>query len=174
MPRRSLLRAPFPRYSYGMKRLLLAGSLALLFALSRVGARAEQDDAFGSLIGMADSASNDKGPQADLDEMRASSTPPEGTKPDSPAPASEESATRPAAPAPVPASAAPAAPKRRRVEPRRDDGLGAVAVPAASAPRVWTKLFSSLLPPMARVSSFEVSASTGAGRGRAKIGRAHV
>ncbi|MCR4294725.1 MAG: hypothetical protein NUW21_04275, partial [Elusimicrobia bacterium] len=47
-----------------MKRFLLAGLLVVPFALSRSGVRADEHDAYGSLIGMAASASSDKGPRA--------------------------------------------------------------------------------------------------------------
>jgi hypothetical protein len=138
-----------------MKRLLLAGSLVLPFAL----ARAQQGDAYGSLVGMADSASSDHGPQAgeigsDLAGERLGSEPPEAAKTDSEAPAGERSEVSAAVAAPAPA------PKRERVKPKREDDEPAVSVPAAAAPRVWTKLFSSLLPNMARGSAFEVAAST--------------
>ena len=42
----------------------------------------------------------------------------------------------------------------------------AVTVPAPQAPRIWTRLFASLLPPMPRASEFEVAASTAAPRAR--------
>lgn len=149
-----------------MKRLLLAGLLVLPFAL----ARAQQDDAYGSLVGMADSASSDRGPQAgeigsDLAGERLGSEPPEAAKTDSEAPASERSEAKVEAPAPA------RAPKRERVKPKREDDLPAVSVPAAAAPRVWTKLFSSLLPSMTRGSSFEVSASTAARQARPEPAR---
>ena len=113
-----------------MKRLLLAGPFLLIFALS--GARADPNDAYGSLVGMADSASRDQGPQAgEISPARAG-----------------KSAKK--APAPAPGA---------RSEAAKDNDAPFVAVPAAAAPRAWTRLFSSLLPPMARVP-FGVAVST--------------
>ncbi len=126
-----------------MKRLLLAAILVLSFALIRAGARAEADDAYGSLVGMADSATGDRGPQAGE------------IPPDNPA---------------MPASAAiPArAPKKTSAESPKDEDAPAVSVPPAAPPRVWTRLFASLLPPPARPASFEVALSTAPRRARAK------
>lgn len=140
-----------------MKRLLLAGLLALPLALSRTGARADQDDAYGSLVGMADSAASDRGPEAgavppDSPAMEEASFSP---APSAEAPSPEGATARagkPAKPAPAPAA--------RREAPTKEDDAPAVAVPAAAAPRVWTRVFASLLPPMNRASSFEVAAST--------------
>ena len=139
-----------------MKRLLLAGLLAVPVALSRSGARADQDDAYGSLIGMAGSAASDRGPEA-------GGIPPDNPSmeqgPASPAPSAEAPA---AAAAPAPAAKPAPAPSARREAVESDDAPS-VAVPAATAPRVWTKVFSTLLPPMARAAAFEVEASTSAG-----------
>lgn len=137
-----------------MKRLLLAGLLILPFAL----ARAEKDDAYGSLVGMADSAASDKGPEAD--EIPSGTAPVEerraAAKPSGEEAGAEFGAARidkPAEKASAPASASkPAASKT-------DDDEPLVSVPAAS-PRVWTRLFASLLPPMTRIAAFEVAAST--------------
>ena len=117
----------FPRYSRGVKRLLLAG-LLLLPAL----VRAESGDAYGSLVGMADGASSDKGP--DAGEL----------------------------PKDEPAKASVPAPARKE----KGDEAAAVTVPAPQTPRIWTRLFASLLPPMRRVAVFEVEASTAAPRAR--------
>lgn len=137
-----------------MKRLLLAGLLVLPLALSRTGARADQDDAYVSLVSMADSAASDRGPEAgaippdspSIEE--ASSTP----APSVEGPAPEAAPVRTAKPAPAPAA--------RREAPTKEDDAPAVTVPAAAAPRVWTRVFATLLPPMRRASSFEVAAST--------------
>jgi hypothetical protein len=145
-----------------MKRLLLAGTFLLPFAI----VHAQQNDAYESLVSMADSAAEDKGPRADLDEDRSASAAPEAANTDLEAPAGAGSEVRgearseakPAAPAP--------APKRERPAPRHDDDAPPVAVPAAAAPRVWTKMFSSLLPSLARVPAFEVSVSTVVRRSR--------
>jgi len=137
-----------------MKRLLLAGLLVVPVALSRTGARADQDDAYGSLVSMADSAASDRGPEAGVvppdnpSNEEPSSTP----APSADAPAPEAAPARTAKPAPSQAA--------RRAAPTKEDDAPAVAVPAAAAPRVWTRVFASLLPPMTRVPSFEVAAST--------------
>ncbi|MEQ1919307.1 MAG: hypothetical protein ABL955_08920 [Elusimicrobiota bacterium] len=143
-----------------MKRLLLAGLLVMTMALSRAAALAGQDDAYGSLIGMADSAARDKGPEAG--DMPADLGNRDGGHPGADAPkpvietgSAERREVKPVAQAP--------APKREAV---KDDGAPSVAVPAAPAPRVWTRLFSSLLPPAARVSGFDVAVSSAARRGR--------
>lgn len=125
-----------------MKRLLLAGLLVLPFAL----ARAQQSDAYGSLVGLADSASSDKGPQA------GEILPDDGS-------ARIETPVKKAA-----------APGTKR-EAAKDGDAPSVSVPAAAAPRVWTRLFASLLPAMTRVPSFEVAASTAARRGRPEPAR---
>lgn len=140
-----------------MKRLLLAGLLVLPLALSRTGARADQDDAYVSLVGMAGSAASDRGPEAGA------------MPPDNPSIGEASSAPAPSVEGPAPVAAparnekpAKPAPAARREGPPRDkeDDAPAVAVPAAAAPRVWTRVFASLLPPMRRASSFEVALST--------------
>ena len=144
-----------------MKRLLLAATFLLPFAI----VHAQQNDAYESLVSMADAAAEDKGPRADLDGERSAPAAPEAAKADSEAPAGvgsevpgeARSEAKPSAPAP--------APKRERPAPRHDDAPS-VPVPAAAAPRVWTKMFSSLLPSLARIPAFEVSASTAVRRGR--------
>lgn len=137
-----------------MKRLLLAGLLVIPVALSRTGARADQDDAYGSLVSMADSAASDRGPEAgsippDSPAMEEAAS---SAAPSPAAPSPEAAPARTAKPAPTPAA--------RREAPTKEDDAPAVAVPVAAAPRVWTRVFSSLLPPMRRASSFEVSLST--------------
>lgn len=138
-----------------MKRLLLAGLLALPLALSRTGARADQDDAYGSLVGMAGSAASDRGPEA-------GDIPPDNpsieTRSSSPAASAAPAAAYAPARAEKPAKPVPAPAAKR--EAAKDDDAPSVAVPAASAPRVWTKVFSTLLPPAARAAGFEVAAST--------------
>lgn len=139
-----------------MKRLLLAGLLVIPVALSRTGARADQDDAYGSLVSMADSAASDRGPEAGAIPPDAPSIEEGFSAPAASAPSPEAAPSRtekPAKPAPAPAA--------RREAAIKDDDAPAVAVPAAAAaPRVWTRVFASLLPPMRRASSFEVAAST--------------
>jgi hypothetical protein len=136
-----------------MKRLLLAGLLVLPLALSRTGARADQDDAYGSLVSMADSAASDRGPEAgavppDSRAVGEASSSAAGPSPES-APARAETHAKPA---PAPAA--------RREAPSKEDDAPSVPVPAAAAPRVWTRVFSALMPPMTRVTAFEVAAST--------------
>jgi len=144
-----------------MTRLLLAVTL-LLPALSR----AEQDDAYGSLVGMASVAAADKGPDAGEPPKgeparETSAAKPEETEPgerevqiaSEPAPNKTPSATA-TAPAPAPA------PGRES----KDDSGRAVTVPAPQPPRIWTRLFASLLPPATRAAAFEIEASTAAPR----------
>lgn len=140
-----------------MKRLLLAGLLVLPVVL----ARAQTGDAYGSLVGMADSAARDRGPQIDSDLAgeRLGSESPEAGKTGIEAPTDVSSEVKAVAPAPAPA------PAPKRVKPRREDDEPVVFVSVA-APRVWTKIFSSLLPHMTRGSSFEVATSTTARRAR--------
>ena len=144
-----------------MKRLLLAGLLVAPLALSRLDARADQDDAYVSLLGMAGSALSDRGPEAGemppdapAIEARYSSAAA------SSAPDSTRAAVRSAEPAEK------AAPRRERGAPGRGEGSPPVAAPPAPVPRVWTKVFATLLPPAARAASFEVSASTAPRRAR--------
>lgn len=139
-----------------MKRLLLAGLLVIPVALSRTGARADEDDAYVSLVSMAGSAASDRGPEAGA------------VPPDNPSIGEASSAPAPSVEAPAPERVpAPAAPKARASSPaaerearKRDDDAPAVTVPAAAAPRVWTRVFSALVPPMRRAPSFEVALST--------------
>lgn len=150
-----------------MRRLPLAVLLVLAVALSRAGVRAEPDDAYGSLVGMADSAAGDKGPQAGdiprdnapADEGRiAAATSSEAPKTDF----GSAQAVRPAKKAAMPGAKAA----------QKEGDAPSVAVPAASAPRVWTKVFSSLIPSLTRVASYEIAASTAAHRVRLEGSRA--
>lgn len=140
-----------------MIRLLLA---VLLVVAPAAFSRAEQDDAYGNLIGMADSAATDKGPDAGEIPAGAPKTeaPAEQAPKDAPAPAEAAEGPKPE-PAPTAKPAPPVRPARKE---RADDDGPLVAAPAAPAPRVWTRLFASLLPPPAPVGSFEVAASTSA------------
>ena len=144
-----------------MKRLLLAGLLVTTMALSRAVALAGHDDAYGSLLGMADSASSDRGPEAG--EM-----PPDRPKDDQGRPVSV--ATETLTPifesrAIVRSEVKPVAAAPRRQD-RKDGDALAVAVPVASTPRVWTRIFAALLPSMAMPSSYEVAVSSAARRER--------
>ncbi len=143
-----------------MKRWMLAG-LLVPFALTRTGARADPNDALGSLVGMAGAAASDKGPEAGeippdeapVEERRAAAAPAED------APKTEFGSAQIAKPerkTPTPAA--------KREAAKEDEPV--VTVPAAAEPRVWTKLFSSLLPPMTRAIFFEVEESTAARRVR--------
>lgn len=151
-----------------MKRLLLAGLLVLPLALSRTGVRAGQDDAYGSLVGMADSAAGDKGPQAGdippdnapAEEPRVSGTP------SGDAPKTQFGSARARTPANKTASS------RTKRAAAKDDDMPSVVVPAVSAPRIWTKVFSALIPSMTRPASYEVAASTSSRRARPEPPRA--
>ncbi len=139
-----------------MKRLLLAGLLILPLALSRPGARAEQGDAYGSLVGMADVAGTDKGP--DAGEMPRDTA---GEKRITPgAPSGETIRAEYAAPRAEAPAKRPAAPAAKR-EAARDDDAPSVVVPAPGPRRVWTRLFASLVPSMRPAPDFEVNVSTG-------------
>ncbi len=146
-----------------MIRLLLAVSLVCAPAGF---SRAEQDDAYGNLIGMADSASSDKGPDAGEippdTAARPNSSSGEPSKAESP---TDESPKPEAAAAPAPVK--PAQPVRPAARERADDDSAAVAAPATPAPRVWTRVFAALMPPMTRIDTFEVASSTVPARPRA-------
>jgi len=148
-----------------MKRLLLAAILVVSFALIRARARAEADDAYGSLIGMADTAAGDRGPQAG--EIPHDNPAMPKRRAENPAPYASGAAELESAPLVAVTASAPAAPKPRR-EALKDDDSPAVSVPPAAPPRVWTRLFASLLPSPARPALFEVELSTAPRRVRAK------
>jgi hypothetical protein len=153
-----------------MKRAFLAGLLLLPLALARTRA---QETAYVSLVGMADSASTDRGPQAgeipqgDLAPMegRPASEPNDGS-------AGSFSSTAPESPIIARPEDAPPKPAAKPVkrEARKEGDAPTVAVPAPSAPRIWTQFFSSLLPASSPASSFEVAVST-VPRVRAKTAR---
>lgn len=142
-----------------MKRLLLAGLLVAPFALSRMGARAEQDDAYGSLVGMADSAASDQGPHA-------GAIPPENASTEENRaaghPSGDELRTEFGSVL-IKKTAKHASAPGAKSEAAKDDAPS-VSVPAVSASRIWTSLFASLLPSMSRVPSYEVAVSTAAPR----------
>jgi hypothetical protein len=128
-----------------VKRIPLAALLALgSFAFARA-----DDGAYKNLVGMARAAATDRGPDVDDAPERASSEPDalKDAVADVPAPGSSE------APAPKPA-AAPAA----------------VAAPAAEKPRLWTRLYATLLPswrrPPSLSTAFDPAVSTGPVRAR--------
>jgi len=138
-----------------MKRALLAGLLLLPFTLARA------ETAYVSLIGMADSASTDRGPQA-------GDIPPGGSEAmqgRSAAEGGDESAESFSSPARAvakieerPSQAAAQEPAER--EAGKENASPAVAMPAPAAPRIWTQFFSSLLPATPSVPSFEIAVST--------------
>jgi hypothetical protein len=139
-----------------MKRVLLAVVVLLPFALARTRA---QETAYVSLVGMADSAATDRGPQAG--EI------PQGDRAGIEGHAATEPRTEPetAPAAPIVAKTAYAssyapAPKRAKREAEKEGEAPMVAAPAPSAPRIWTSFFSSLLPAASSVPSFEVAVST--------------
>jgi len=131
----------------------LAALIALgLFALARA-----DEGAFKSLAGMAQAAPA-AGPEAD--DAPTDAAPKMGALRDAvadiPSPrAAASSAPSPAAAAPAPSSAAKPAPAPAAAAPAA----------AASAPRLWTRLYSTLLPswrpPQLLSSSFEAPLSTG-------------
>ncbi|PIR18168.1 MAG: hypothetical protein COV48_07855 [Elusimicrobia bacterium CG11_big_fil_rev_8_21_14_0_20_64_6] len=132
-----------------MKLLLLAGLLVL------PSARAQQSDAYGSLVGMAVSAASDPGPQVGTVSPATTVAVERGYEtisPDTQA-RTEFVAGRSAWPAKS------ARTSRSERETERDDSP-AVVMPRAAVPRVWTRVFSALLPPMVRISSYEVAVST--------------
>ncbi len=152
----------------GVIRLLLAAALVL-----PLSARAEERDAYGSLVAMGESAKTDKGPDAGelaLPENGSRDKKPEekGAAPDGENDLNPEAAPAPARSAPaVSTSAAPAPAKE-------EAGRPAVLAQAGRAPRVWTSLFASLLPPLRPASDvplFEVAVSTAALRPRPLVVR---
>lgn len=145
-----------------MGRLLCAG---LLLAALAASSRAEED-AYVALVGMALSASTDRGPEAgDLPKDSAKggaareAAPDEGSSTAEPLKDAVKSPEEPAPAAPAPASAAVMKTEEKRA------AAPAVAVPADRAPRVWTRFFASLSPSMPTLEpKFEAPASTSAAR----------
>jgi hypothetical protein len=112
---------------------------ALLIAVGLASARADEG-AYGSLMGMARSASQDRGPDAD----------------DGSAPARDD-AMRDALKDAVAQTPAPRDAARARSVPaaETEQGRAPVSVPAAPAPRLWTRLYSTLIPSWRRTASFK-------------------
>ena len=135
-----------------MIRLFLAVLLVLPVAAL---VRADEDNAYGSLVGMADSASTDKGPEAG--EI-PSDLAPTGRRTESEPPADQTGPAEPAVARVEEKKIVSAGPAPSRA--RKENNAAAVAVPVAPAARVWTRLFASLLPPMTRVASFDIEVST--------------
>ena len=138
-----------------MNSLLLS---ALLVTSVSIGARAEQSDAYVSLVGMADSASTDKGPEPGeiasntIEEQRSSDDASSSVEPKTEIGSSPVEALTVTTPEPKPVIA--------RAPSRKEDDTPVVIVSQARSPRIWTKLFASLLPPMTRIELFEVKASS--------------
>jgi hypothetical protein len=130
-----------------VKIMPLAALLALgFFAFARA-----DEGAYKNLVGMAQAAATDRGPDADDAPERAAT----GTE------ALKDALTdvrAPRAAAGVPAS--PAAFAAAKADPAPIF----VSVPAAPKPRLWTRLYSTLVPssrrPAFRSSGFEAAAST--------------
>ncbi|HEX4046520.1 MAG TPA: hypothetical protein VH309_01725 [Elusimicrobiota bacterium] len=116
-----------------MKRITMAALLALgAFAFARA-----DEGAYKNLVGMARAAATDRGPDPDDAPPRAGTTD-----------ALKDSLTD--VPSPRAAAAEPQPPEG-------GSGPGAVAVPAASQPRVWTLLYSTLLPPRRSRASLQAA-----------------
>jgi hypothetical protein len=120
-----------------VKQIPLAALLALgVFAFARA-----DEGAYRNLVGMAQAAATDRGPDA-------------GDAPER-APGGAEALKD--AVADVPAPRLPAT--------KADAAPGAVAAPAAAKSRLWTRLYSTLLPswrrPASLQSAFEPAVSTG-------------
>lgn len=140
-----------------MKRVPLAVLLALTaFAFARA-----DDGAYKNLVGMARAASTDRGPDPGDVLARTGTDALKDALADVPSP--RAAAARPAPPA---GPASPAAPGTApaAAAPRPD----AVSVPAARPPRLWTLLYSRLLPARrpspAPANEFEAPVSTAAVR----------
>ena len=124
----------------------------MLLALGFFAFARADEGAYKNLVGMAQAAATDRGPDADDAPERAAT----GTE------ALKDALTdirAPRAAATSPALRAPFAAAKA------DPGPSLVAVPVASKPRLWTRLYSTLVPswrrPAFRSSSFEAAASTG-------------
>jgi hypothetical protein len=143
-----------------VNRIPLAALLALgVFSFARA-----DEGAYKNLVGMAQAAP-DRGPEAD--DAPTDASPKMGTLKDAVADVPSPRARSDAAPfspfSPFsPFAAGSAAPK-----------AGAAASPAAAAPRLWTRLYATLLPswrrPAPRSSAFETAVSTGPAGGRTPL-----
>lgn len=115
-----------------MKRPLLAAALLFVLGLALSRARADEG-AYGSLVGMAQSASEDRGPDADASPARDAQM----------ADALKDAVAQ--APAPRRAASAQA--------PAPRDGARAVPAAPSGAPRLWTRLYATLMPAWRRAIS---------------------
>ncbi len=120
-------------------------SLATLLALGAFAFARADEGAYKNLVGMARAAATDRGPDAD-DARCGRDGLTEGV-------------------ADVPAPRAPEAPA-----PNTGAAPAAVSGPAAAKPRLWTRLYATLLPswrhPSSLASAFDPAVSTGAVRAR--------
>ena len=145
-----------------MKRILLAGLAVCALVLARERVCADQENAYDSLLGMAASAAVDKGPA--IEKV------PESAEPVRRIPVQDPSSDQPAWSWPATVSAAEFRSRGATATSVRKRNAGPdfepVSVPRAIAPRIWTRLFTSLLPspePAPRIP-FEVEASSTAPR----------
>lgn len=134
----------------GMKRALAA---ALIFAASALGAARADEGAYGSLVGMEKSAARERAAASDAE---AESDPQDDRM--------REALKDAVAQTPAPRSG-------RSQAPRADDPGAAVAPPPSPGPRIWTRLYSALLPSWNRTPSsareeFDAPSSTAAVRAR--------
>ena len=141
-----------------MKRIAFAALLALFYSTSLAGA---DEGAYKNLVGMARAAQTERAPDPD-DVPERASTGSEALKDalaDVPAPRAPSSPKSGAAA--IPAAVPAAAPSAAAPPP--------VAVPASAKPRLWTRLYSTLLPswrrPPAPRSEFDPLVSTAPFRG---------
>lgn len=140
-----------------MGRLLLAVTLAFGSALARC-----ESGAFQSLIAMADSASTDLGPNAgELPKDEPKPAPKPASDADSGPVVDGDAPLKDAVGSPAAEAPARAPAPAPRPETKPEAGPAVVAVPSAQAPRVWTRMFASLIPPMPRLEAkYEVATST--------------
>jgi hypothetical protein len=127
--------------------------LAVLLAFGALAFARADEGAYKSLVGMARTAATDRGPDAEDAAERAST----GTDVLKDALAD--------VPAPRARAAAPS-----RAAPKADAGAAAPAPPPAAVPRLWTRLYATLLPswrhPYSLAGAFEPASSTGPVRAR--------
>jgi hypothetical protein len=140
-----------------MKRLLLAAILVL-----PLSARAEEGDAYGTLLAMGESAKTDRGPAAEELALPDDQGKPRKDEERGAAPDDEKDELNPEA-APVAARPAPAVSTSAAPAPSKDDERPPVTAPVAAQPRIWTRVFASLSPamrPSYGIPTFEIAAST--------------
>lgn len=155
---------------------ILAVAVAAGLVLARPAARADEG-AYGSLVGMADSAAHDSGPDdgdippdaaARSNRDAARPAPRGAAAPDAPlASASPAPSVAPAAPTPSSAPVDASSLKDALAEPP-----GPAARRAGPPPRPWTRLYSTLMPSWRKVpalkSGYDAPASTAPARAAAR------